>query len=666
MKRVLLAIGIICVLAAIIGITIHGQTSSQPQNQPDLVNEQTLAGLPTQVPGTIDTSHLGKGVVAPTNKWFSGIALEKTPQAVYPTPLSFLPTSNTFQIGLPAVTADATDIFGEAVDNITATIQGATRYEVTRYDQLSVDMTYYAGTKPLGVVTIAAGSPYVFFKAENPTTIDASSSGTVTLHGNQATIPTGTNTVTVAGFSGATLTQATGQLAASVPSQGLVSFYILPSGAPDVLATDAGNRITGTTVSYHQEGNNFQTDIGFTTANNRPTIIGALPHQQGAAKYPTALQYQTIYGAMPTIASNELSFTTPTVPLQDELDISKLNAQQKSLLVSTLNQDVNTTQFNALDTYYGGQQLYRAAQLLQLAHQLNQPQLASALQQGLSTTFADWFSDDNQSQRYFYYNPAIHGIVGVTSSFGTDVFNDHHFHYGYFIYAASILAKYDPAFLQHYESSVNLLVADIANYQSNEALPLRRNFDPYFGHSWASGDAPFADGNNQESSSEAINAWTATALWGETTHNSALQTEGEWMLSNEVAGSQAYWLDFNTSAQPYSDGFTKSVIGMNWGGKRDYATWFSADPSAMLAIQLVPLNPTMVALAGSPARIQQNVQEALPDGNYNTSLGDYILMYEALSGQQNTLSIAESMSNQNIDTADSRTYLYAWLMTNTR
>jgi len=138
------------------------------------------------------------------------------------------------------------------------------------------------------------------------------------------------------------------------------------------------------------------------------------------------------------------------------------------------------------------------------------------------------------------------------------------------------------------------------------------------------------------------------------------------MLSNEVAGSQAYWLDFNTSAQPYSDGFTKSVIGMNWGGKRDYATWFSADPSAMLAIQLVPLNPTMVALAGSPARIQQNVQEALPDGNYNTSLGDYILMYEALSGQQNTLSIAESMSNQNIDTADSRTYLYAWLMTNTR
>ena len=36
------------------------------------------------------------------------------------------------------------------------------------------------------------------------------------------------------------------------------------------------------------------------------------------------------------------------------------------------------------------------------------------------------------------------GIVGLTPSFGSDEFNDHHFHYGYFLYAAGVLAAERP------------------------------------------------------------------------------------------------------------------------------------------------------------------------------------------------------------------------------
>jgi len=62
---------------------------------------------------------------------------------------------------------------------------------------------------------------------------------------------------------------------------------------------------------------------------------------------------------------------------------------------------------------------------------------------------------------------------------------------------------------------VELLIKDIANWDRNDTrFPFLRNFDPYEGHSWASGHAGFADGNNQESSSEAINAWQAIILWG--------------------------------------------------------------------------------------------------------------------------------------------------------
>ena len=55
---------------------------------------------------------------------------------------------------------------------------------------------------------------------------------------------------------------------------------------------------------------------------------------------------------------------------------------------------------------------------------------------------------------------------------------------------------------------VDKLIADIANTQrGDKAFPFLRNFDPYEGHSWASGIGLGEFGNNQESSSEAVAAW---------------------------------------------------------------------------------------------------------------------------------------------------------------
>ena len=65
---------------------------------------------------------------------------------------------------------------------------------------------------------------------------------------------------------------------------------------------------------------------------------------------------------------------------------------------------------------------------------------------------------------------------------------------------------------------VNLLIRDIASPDPDDPMfPSIRCFDLYAGHSWASGHAKFADGNNQESSSESMNAWYAMMLWGEVT-----------------------------------------------------------------------------------------------------------------------------------------------------
>ena len=107
------------------------------------------------------------------------------------------------------------------------------------------------------------------------------------------------------------------------------------------------------------------------------------------------------------------------------------------------------------------------------------------------------------------------------------------------------------------------------------------------------------------------------------------------------------------------------VVGINWGAKRDYATWFSADPNAKLGIQLIPMSPASTYLAGDPARIAENLKQAVPNG-YNVALGDYLLMYSALEGPSQAsaaLATARTLPDKFIDDGDSRTYLMAWIMT---
>ena len=85
-----------------------------------------------------------------------------------------------------------------------------------------------------------------------------------------------------------------------------------------------------------------------------------------------------------------------------------------------------------------------------------------------------------------------------------------------------------------------------------------------------------------------INAWNGLALWAAASGQAALGTEATWLMSTEAASVRAYWTDPDLSA---FGAFTHKVVAINWGGKRDYATWFSPEPSAMLGIQLIPMNP---------------------------------------------------------------------------
>jgi endo-1,3(4)-beta-glucanase len=98
-------------------------------------------------------------------------------------------------------------------------------------------------------------------------------------------------------------------------------------------------------------------------------------------------------------------------------------------------------------------------------------------------------------------------------------YNDQHFHYGYHIYAAAVVAHFDPKWGRKHWEQVLLLVRNIANPSREDyAFPLFRHKDWYQGSSWASGvpNPPYLNGKNQESTSEAIAAYEAVALYGST------------------------------------------------------------------------------------------------------------------------------------------------------
>ena len=188
--------------------------------------------------------------------------------------------------------------------------------------------------------------------------------------------------------------------------------------------------------------------------------------------------------------------------------------------------------------------------------------------------------------------------------------NDHHFHYGYFIKAAAEIARNDPAWGKDdkWGGMVKLLIRDIANRGSQRqdvsVHALLRSV--YAGHSWASGDARFADGNNQESSSEAMNAWSGMILFGEATGNKELRDMGIALCTTEMNAIHEYWFDVH--GENFPKGFTRACVGMVWGGKAGYCTWFSAAPAMIQGINWLPIHGGSLYLGNYPTYCREELR----------------------------------------------------------
>lgn len=128
-----------------------------------------------------------------------------------------------------------------------------------------------------------------------------------------------------------------------------------------------------------------------------------------------------------------------------------------------------------------------------------------------------------------------------------DEFNDHHFHYGYFLRSAAVLGGADPAWLATYRPFVELLVRDLAADYDDSAtvggvatqFAAYNYFDPYSGHANAAGGQQYANGINQESSSEAVNAWYGMLLWADLVADRSMKARAAFMYCSEADAARA-------------------------------------------------------------------------------------------------------------------------------
>ncbi|HET6344342.1 MAG TPA: glycosyl hydrolase, partial [Myxococcota bacterium] len=401
-------------------------------------------------------------------------------------------------------------------------------------------------------------------------------------------------------------------------------------------------------------------------------LMGLFPHQWKHTDVAlTPHQYATSRGVMRLMEGHrfttELTFhgILPTLPDVGAHDRARLQAYLGELPQTA------TALATTADTYTSGKAANKYAQALMIACQVGSDDVRDATLSLLKGGLQDWFSATGDSAPLFAYLRDWGTVVGYPAGFGSDAqLNDHHFHWGYLIGAAAAVALHDPDWGKDsaYGGLVKLLVRDTANPVRGDALfPFLRQFDPYEGHSWASGHANFEAGNNQESSSEAMHFAASLILWGEATGNRTIRDLGVYLYTTEGEAIAQYW--FNADGTNFPAGAGHPVYTILWSNGGSYATWWTAAPEAIHGIEFMPLTGASLYLGRRPEALETSYTHMVqqiggPEGSKPSpdAWVDIIWNAQALYDPNAAIAKFEAQANTYaVEAGESRAHTYHWL-----
>ncbi|MFS0755959.1 glycosyl hydrolase [Noviherbaspirillum sp. 1P10PC] len=299
-----------------------------------------------------------------------------------------------------------------------------------------------------------------------------------------------------------------------------------------------------------------------------------IPSLRNPAKVD-GLTYRSNFGTMSAIAGDEWAqqLSIPGI-LRNGAEARQLwmgngdiKAADLPRLKASLADDTRllTTDFLAscnADSYICGKYLHNVSRLALIAQSVGDTASRDQLVAYLKKSLALWLDGVDANGRQvdpltdrvndtFVYDASNGGTITSLGlqSYDKDYHNrayvDHMFHYGYYVYAASVVAALDTdkenPWLPAYVDKVNLLVRDIANPSLDDThFPIMRTFDWYRLQNIAD-TGPDPNGGNTESSSESINASYALATWGAVIKNSPFQAMAAIMTAAEIRTTQAFY-----------------------------------------------------------------------------------------------------------------------------
>jgi endoglucanase Acf2 len=484
---------------------------------------------------------------------------------------------------------------------------------------------------------------------------------------------------------------ARGTLRSTLAGKDFYSVAVLPDASPATLALfrrHAYAFVTDTRVSWRYDAASARVETRFTvetTAKESGPDLAAEPllalyrHQWLHTDAPLLpLQYASPRGAMKL--HEGATFTTrlpfggvlPALPLDAASGAERARLLRDLALAARADDPFPLGPDGKRNTYWEGRSLARLAGLLPVAAQLG-PAAEKDRRRLLALVkdrLADWF--DGVAPRLYAYDPVWHTLVGLPAGFGSIAeLNDHHFHYGYFVYAAAMVAACDPpaagaatgdwSRADGWGGLVRLLIKDAANWdRQDRRFPFLRNFDAYAGHAWASGAAPFRDGNNQESSSEEMNFAGALVLYGAVAGETAIRDLGVFLYATAESAIEQYW--FDVDRQVFPRGFEPPMLGIVWDAGGQYDTWWDRNPIYAVGINLLPITGGSLYLGRRPADVQARYDRLVrQNGGDILQWRDLFWMYLALADAPRAASLLDRQPYFEPEFGDSAAFLDHWL-----
>ncbi|WP_226668745.1 glycosyl hydrolase [Microbulbifer aggregans] len=574
------------------------------------------------------------------------------------------------------------------------------------YSDGSMTVQWRAGATPVMEATFVYGSPYVYFQAFAGNLVlrtkaaDSGEKGIYHTDGNSLGVWTdvaGVRNYFLAVGDGSTQFLNPNSAEVAISGSNRLTLAWLPvSGVPDsptrqYFAQYAQQPVDEVFIGYSVDRGNNSVNISHQyryqgAAVN--TLAGLQPlHWKNSAQPLSGYKARSARGVVQFAATSQFSYQLPFVGVLPYFPegIGDYDTQTLQQLVQEYLQQ-GASQWNThTDTYWSGKNYGKVAELAAIARSHGMTAEADQLINWLKGELEDWFRADTSGgldlSKYFVYDSEWNTLLGFDESFGAQQqLNDHHFHYGYFVRAAAEICRVDAGWCSAsaWGPMVEMLIRDYAGGRNDPMFPYLRNFDPANGFSWASGHANFVLGNNNESTSEAANAYGAIVLYGLITGNDDLVNRGMYLHASSTAAYWEYWnnLDrYRGLGGDYDNFFadynrmTTSII---WGNGHVFSTWFSGAYAHILGIQGLPLSPLVLHIGQHPDYLNDYVSlgmsgessngkpSGLPDGHWRDVWWNIWAMTDgaAAVADFNTVNL-----NYTPEEGESKAHTYHWIHT---